>query len=167
MTYRLFYGLKGTSRRTAAERPATPFNTLRPGPSRLAPLLPPVPRVEVSIARRFRLPVLEFPPRRCHRRPRPRPLRDRTDQAHRKLARRETLEAKSKTPRGRPSKPLSVRPDPKSQFNFPAEQSRIMKTTDSFQQSYNMLAGEETVSRRIVGLASPRHLPIKNTSRPY
>lgn len=68
-----------------------------------------------------------------------------------KLAARETARAAGNKPRG----PEPTAPDPtpgaKDQVNFTDEASRIMKTKDGFQQSYNAQAGVETVSRLIVG----------------
>jgi transposase len=69
-----------------------------------------------------------------------------------KLAARETARAPGKKPRG----PAPTAPDPppgaKDQVNYTDAESRIMKTKDGFQQSYDAQAGEETVSRLIVGV---------------
>lgn len=68
-----------------------------------------------------------------------------------KLAARETARAAGKKPRG----PEPAAPDPtpgeKDQVNFTDAESRIMKTKDGFQQSYNAQAGVDTASRLIVG----------------
>lgn len=67
------------------------------------------------------------------------------------LAARETVRAAGKKPRGPEPKAPDPAPGDKDQVNFTDEESRIMKTKDGFQQSYNAQAGVETVSRLIVG----------------
>ena len=66
-----------------------------------------------------------------------------------KLARRAA--ASGKPPRGRPPQAPVAAPQPSDQVNFTDADSRIMKTTDGFQQAYNAQAGVETASRLIVG----------------
>ncbi len=68
-----------------------------------------------------------------------------------RLAARETARAAGKKPRGPAPKAPDPTPGAKDQINFTDAESRIMKTKDGFQQSYNAQAGVETVSRLIVG----------------
>ena len=68
-----------------------------------------------------------------------------------KLAAREAARAAGKKPRGREPTAPDPTPGAKDQVNFTDEESRIMKTKDGFQQSYNAQAGVETASRLIVG----------------
>lgn len=64
--------------------------------------------------------------------------------------------ASGKPPRGRAPQAPDPAPQPADQVNFTDPDSRIMKTKDGFQQSYNAQAGVETASRLIVG---PRRQP--------
>jgi transposase len=74
------------------------------------------------------------------------------EQAETKLAARQTEQDKTDNkPRGRPPTPPAPGPAEKDQVNFTDADSRIMKTKDGFQQSYNAQAGVETDSRLIVG----------------
>ena len=68
-----------------------------------------------------------------------------------KLAAREAVRATGKKPRGREPTAPDPTPGATDQVNFTDEESRIMKTKDGFQQSYNAQAGVETTSRLIVG----------------
>ena len=68
-----------------------------------------------------------------------------------KLAARETARAAGKKPRGPEPQPPEPTPGAKDQVNFTDPESRIMKTKDGFQQSYNAQAGVETDSLLIVG----------------
>ena len=68
-----------------------------------------------------------------------------------RLARRETLQAEGKKPRGRPPEPPTPGPCEKDQVNFTDEESRIMPTKDGFQQCYNAQAGVDVDSRLILG----------------
>lgn len=68
-----------------------------------------------------------------------------------KLAAREALRAAGQKPRGPEPKAPDPTPGDKDQVNFTDEESRIMKTKDGFQQSYNAQAALETNSRLIVG----------------
>jgi transposase len=67
-----------------------------------------------------------------------------------KKKRREEQEAAGKKPRGRESQPPREGPQSKEQHNFTDPESRIMKTADGFQQSYNAQAAVEVESRLIV-----------------
>lgn len=67
------------------------------------------------------------------------------------LAARETARAAGEKPRGSEPKAPDPTPGAKDQVNFTDAESRIMKTKDGWQQSYNAQAGVETVSRLIVG----------------
>ncbi len=79
------------------------------------------------------------------------------------LARRaETTRATGKAPRGRAPQAPDPAPQPTDQVNFTDPDSRIMKTTDGFQQAYNAQAGVETASRLIVG---PRVSQAPNDKR--
>jgi len=78
-----------------------------------------------------------------------------------KLARRAAA-ASGKPPRGRPPQAPEAAPQPSDQVNFTDADSRIMKTTDGFQQAYNAQAGVETASRLIVG---PRVSQAANDKR--
>jgi transposase len=55
-----------------------------------------------------------------------------------------------KRPRGREPKPPREGPQDKEQYNFTDPESRMMKTADGFQQSYNAQAAVEIESRLIV-----------------
>lgn len=68
-----------------------------------------------------------------------------------KLAARESARAAGTKPRGPEPKAPDPTPGAKDQVNFTDAESRIMKTKDGFQQSYNAQAGVETASRLIVG----------------
>ncbi len=56
-----------------------------------------------------------------------------------------------KKPGGRPANAPSEEPQSGDQYNFTDEESRIMKTSSGFEQSYNALAALEIGSRLIVG----------------
>jgi transposase len=79
-----------------------------------------------------------------------------------KLARRAAAAASGKPPRGRPPQAPDPAPQSTDQVNFTDADSRIMKTTDGFQQAYNAQAGVETASRLIVG---PRVSQAPNDKR--
>lgn len=68
-----------------------------------------------------------------------------------KLAKRKEQRAAGQKPRGREPKAPDPTPGEKDQVNFTDEESRIMKTKDGFQQTYNAQAGVEATSRLIVG----------------
>lgn len=68
-----------------------------------------------------------------------------------KTAARETARAEGKKPRGPEPTPPDPTPGDKDQVNFTDGESRIMKTKDGFQQSYNAQAAVETDSRLILG----------------
>src|SRR5260370_22204689 len=51
---------------------------------------------------------------------------------------------------GNPAAPPSDQPDPKSQRNFTAPESRIMKSTDGFVQAYNAQATVDAAAQIIV-----------------
>jgi transposase len=68
-----------------------------------------------------------------------------------KMERRQALIDNGEKPRGRAPQAPSPTPDAKDQVNLTDEESRIMKTKDGFQQTYNAQAGVETDSRLIVG----------------
>ena len=57
-----------------------------------------------------------------------------------------------KKPGGRPPQPPQEGPRDKDQFNFTDPESRIMKTSDGFGQSYNAQAAVEIESRLLVGV---------------
>jgi len=75
---------------------------------------------------------------------------EQADHAQR-LATRESARAAGRKPRGPEPKAPDSTPGDKDQVNFTDAESRIMKTKDGFQQSYNAQAGVETDSRLIVG----------------
>jgi transposase len=77
-------------------------------------------------------------------------------------ARAEATAASGKPPRGRAPRAPDPAPQPTDQVNFTDADSRIMKTKDGFQQSYNAQAGVETASRLIVG---PRVSQATNDKR--
>lgn len=77
-------------------------------------------------------------------------------------ARAEAAAAGGKPPRGRAPQAPDPAPQPTDQVNFTDADSRIMKTKDGFQQSYNAQAGVETASRLIVG---PRVSQAANDKR--
>ena len=64
--------------------------------------------------------------------------------------REERQKATGKKPRGRDPQPPREGPRPADQFNFTDPESRVMKTTGGFQQSYNAQAAVEIQSRLIV-----------------
>jgi transposase len=68
-----------------------------------------------------------------------------------KMAERQARAERGDQPRGQPPAPPSPEPKPKDQYNFTDPESRIMKTADGFQQSYNAQAAVEVDSRLIVG----------------
>ena len=70
------------------------------------------------------------------------------------LAEREAREARGEKLRGKaPAGPETVdeTPSPKAQYNYTDPESRIMKTGNGFEQSYNAQAAVEIESRLIVG----------------
>jgi hypothetical protein len=72
------------------------------------------------------------------------------------LAERRAREARGKKPPDKvPAGPESVdeTPAPKDQYNYTDPESRIMKTGNGFEQSYNAQAAVEIESRLIVGQA--------------
>lgn len=69
-----------------------------------------------------------------------------------KLAAREEKEKTTgRKPRGKTPKPPRKGPQAKDQYNFTDSESRIMKTGDGFQQSYNVQAAVDTNTMLIVG----------------
>lgn len=68
-----------------------------------------------------------------------------------KMLVRKSARAAGKKPRGPEPKGPDPTPGDQDQVNFTDAESRMMKTKDSFQQSYNAQAGVETASRLIVG----------------
>jgi transposase len=68
----------------------------------------------------------------------------------RKKAREEKAHQSGKKPRGKEPQPPKEGPREKDQYNFTDPQSRVMKTTSGFEQSYNAQAGVEVESRLIV-----------------
>lgn len=69
----------------------------------------------------------------------------------RQKAEREAKRAQGKKPRGQEPEPPSATPGPQDQYNFTDPESRIMKTSGGFEQSYNAQAVVEVDSRLIVG----------------
>jgi transposase len=67
-----------------------------------------------------------------------------------KKKRRDEQEAAGKRPKGREPQPPQEGPQSKEQHNFTDPESRIMKSADGFQQSYNAQAAVEVESRLIV-----------------
>lgn len=67
--------------------------------------------------------------------------------------REERPKTTGKKPRGREPKPPSEGPQAKDQYNFTDPESRVMKTADGFQQTYNAQAAVEIGSRLIVSEA--------------
>lgn len=68
-----------------------------------------------------------------------------------KMAERQVKTEQGEKPRGRQPAPPGPEPSPKDQYNFTDPESRIMKTTDGFQQCYNAQAAVDVESRLIVG----------------
>ena len=64
-------------------------------------------------------------------------------------AREERQKTTGKKPRGREPKPPCEGPQDKDQYNFTDPESRVMKTADGFQQTYNAQAAVEIGSRLI------------------
>jgi transposase len=71
----------------------------------------------------------------------------------RKVAAREARRKQGKNPSGNEPKPPVETPDPKDQYNFTDEESRMMKSGSGnhFEQAYNAQAAVEVDSRLIVG----------------
>jgi transposase len=70
-----------------------------------------------------------------------------------KQKRREAQQDAGKKPKGRAPQPPSEAAQTKDQYNFTDPQSRIMKTAEGFQQSYNAQAAVEVESRLVVSHA--------------
>ena len=68
-------------------------------------------------------------------------------------AREERQKTTGQKPRGRAPKPPQEGPRAKDQYNFTDPESRVMKTADGFQQTYNAQAAVEIESRLVVGAA--------------
>ena len=68
-------------------------------------------------------------------------------------AREEAQQTTGRKPRGRRPKPPEAGPRAKDQYNFTDPESRVMKTADGFQQTYNAQAAVEIESRLVVGAA--------------
>jgi transposase len=68
-----------------------------------------------------------------------------------KMAERQAKAERGEKPRGKEPAPPSPEPTPKDQYNFTDPESRIMKTAEGFQQSYNAQAAVDVESRLIVG----------------
>lgn len=68
-------------------------------------------------------------------------------------ARAERQKAADQKPRGRAPKPPQEGPRAKDQYNFTDPESRLMKTADGFQQTYNAQAAVEIESRLVVSAA--------------
>jgi transposase len=68
-----------------------------------------------------------------------------------KMAEREKVRQAGGKPRGREPRRPQEKPGPKEQVNFTDPESRIMKTTNGFQQCYNAQAAVEVESRLVVG----------------
>jgi len=71
----------------------------------------------------------------------------------RQREREEQQKATGKKPRGRDPKPPQEGPRSKDQYNFTDPESRMMKTADGFQQTYNAQAAVEIQSRPVVSTA--------------
>ena len=72
--------------------------------------------------------------------------------AERLAAERAAKEAETgEAPRGRAPKALEGTPDDKAQVNFTDPESRIMKTKDGYEQSYNAQAGVDAEDQVVVG----------------
>jgi transposase len=67
--------------------------------------------------------------------------------------REERQKATGKQPGGREPKPPREGPQARDQYNFTDAESRVMKTADGFQQSYNAKAAVEIESRLVVSTA--------------
>jgi transposase len=68
-------------------------------------------------------------------------------------AREEQQKTTGQKPRGRAPKPPREGPRAKDQYNFTDPESRVMKTADGFQQTYNAQAAVEIESRLVVSAA--------------
>jgi transposase len=69
---------------------------------------------------------------------------------HEKQKRREEQQAAGKKPKGRAPQPPREGPQAKDQYNFADPESRIMKSSTGFEQSYNAQAAVEIESRLLV-----------------
>lgn len=69
------------------------------------------------------------------------------------LEKQKRREEQGKKPKGRAPKAPSEKPQSKDQYNFTDPESRIMKSAEGFQQSYNAQAAVEVHSRLIVSQA--------------
>ncbi len=79
-------------------------------------------------------------------------LREELKQHEEKMAARESkLRETGKKPKGKPPAPPKEGPGAQDQYNFTDPESRIMKTTNGFQQTYNAQAAVEVESRLIAG----------------
>lgn len=73
--------------------------------------------------------------------------------AAKRQEREEQQKATGQKPRGRGPKPPREGPRAKDQYNFTDPESRVMKTADGFQQTYNAQAAVEIESRLVVSAA--------------
>ena len=71
----------------------------------------------------------------------------------RQRAREEKQKAAGQKPRGREPKPPQEGPRAREQDHFTDAESRVMKTADGFQQTYNAQAAVEIESRRVISAA--------------
>jgi len=78
-------------------------------------------------------------------------LKEQAEHRAKLAAREEKKRNTGRTPRGKAPQPPREGPQPKDQYNFTDPESRIMKTGDGFQQSYNVQAAVDTSTMLIVG----------------
>ncbi len=78
-------------------------------------------------------------------------LEDQHEHEEKLAARERKTRETGRKPTGKPPKPPTAGPGTKDQYNFTDPESRIMKTGNGFQQSYNAQAAVEVQSRLITG----------------
>jgi len=78
-------------------------------------------------------------------------LKEQTEYQAKLAAREEKEKATGRKARGKEPQPPEEGPRPKDQYNFTDPESRIMKTSDGFQQCYNVQAAVDTNTMLIVG----------------
>ena len=83
-----------------------------------------------------------------------------------KLARRESLRAAGKKPRGKEPKVPEAGPQPKDQINLTDEESRIMPSADGFIQGYNAQAAVDVGTMLIIATTLTQHTNDKQQIEP-
>jgi transposase len=97
-------------------------------------------------------------------------VKERDEQAQKdyveKLARRESLRATGKKPRGQEPKVPEVGPQSKDQINLTDEESRIMPSADGFIQGYNAQAAVDVDTMLIIATTLTQHTNDKQQIEP-